>query len=120
MPSTSPPIPARSMAEPTSTPGEVRAAFRAEAERLSEVAAGQDGAGLGRPSPCPPWTVGELLYHVRVAVGHLSAMLAEPPPGTRHGGDAQTDGGRPDAGALVSAAGYYRGDHRFSASTNAD
>lgn len=87
----------------------VTEAFRAEAERLSGVAAAQDPASFARPSPCPPWTVGELFYHVRVAVGRVAQALAEPGP-------------EPGSGPveLVSAAGYYRDDHRFSAAVNAD
>jgi hypothetical protein len=87
----------------------VTEALRAEAERLSEVARAQDPASFARPSPCPPWTVGELLYHVRIALGRVAKALAETEPGPRSG-----------PGALVSAAGYYRDDHRFSAAGNAD
>jgi Mycothiol maleylpyruvate isomerase N-terminal domain len=55
-------------------------AFRAEAERLSETVSGTDEASFTRPSPCPPWTAGELLYHVRIALGRVPGMLAEPEP----------------------------------------
>jgi uncharacterized protein (TIGR03083 family) len=87
----------------------VTEALRAEAERLSELARAQDRASFARPSPCPPWTVGELFYHVRIALGRVAKALAgtEPAPGSGPGG-------------LVSAVGYYRDDHRFSAAGNAD
>lgn len=71
--------------------GMVVGAFRAEAERLSETVSGTDEACFTRPSPCPPWTAGELLYHVRIAVGRVPGMLTEPEPA---------------GGPLVSAADY--------------
>ena len=87
------------------TPEMVMGAFDAESRRLSEVAAGVDEASFARPSPCPPWTAGELLYHVQMTMERLGVMLAAPePPGTR----------------LVAAPGYYRADLRFSAGANAD
>ena len=85
----------------------VRAALRAEAERLAAAMASEPPAAFARPSPCPPWTVGDLLYHVRTGVARLSAMLAEPEPTA-------------DAEGLVTAAGYFSPDHRFSPATNAD
>lgn len=87
----------------------VREALRAEAERLAAVVASEPPAAFARPSPCPPWTVGDLLYHVRTGVGRLSQMLAEPEPSA----EARAAG-------LVSAAGYFSPDHRFSPATNAD
>ena len=85
----------------------VRAALRAEAERLAAAVASEPAAAFARPSPCPPWTVGDLLYHVRTGVARLSHMLAEPEPTA-------------DAEGLVTAAGYFSPDHRFSPATNAD
>jgi uncharacterized protein (TIGR03083 family) len=85
----------------------VRAALRAEAERLAAAMASEPAAAFARPSPCPPWTVGDLLYHVRTGVARLSHMLAEPEPTA-------------DAEGLVTAAGYFSPDHRFSPATNAD
>ena len=83
----------------------IREAFGAESRRLSEVVTGLDDAAFTRPTPCDPWTVADLLYHVQMTMGRLPSMLAAPEP----------------AGAgLVTAAGYYRGDHRFSAGTNAE
>lgn len=79
-------------------------AFRIESWRLSQAVSGEDAASFARPSPCPPWTVGELLYHVRMGVGRLPGMLAAPDPGGTR---------------LVPAAAYYRSDQRFSAAANA-
>ena len=87
------------------TPEMILEAFGAESQRLSEIVAGADDATFARPSPCVPWTVAELVYHVRMTMGRLPGMLAAPEPtGT----------------GLVSAAGYYRADQRFSAAANAD
>jgi uncharacterized protein (TIGR03083 family) len=83
----------------------IREAFGAESRRLSEVVTGLDDAAFARPTPCAPWTVADLVYHVRMTMGRLPGMLAAPEP----------------AGAdLVTAGGYYRGDQRFSAGTNAE
>jgi uncharacterized protein (TIGR03083 family) len=80
-------------------------AFSAEARQLSGVVAGLDDAAFARPTACDPWTVAELVYHVRMAIGRPPGMLAAPKP-------AGLD--------LVSAAGYYRADQRFSSATNTD
>jgi uncharacterized protein (TIGR03083 family) len=90
---------------PVMTPEVILEAFGTESQRLSEVVAGADDAAFTRPSPCAPWTVAELVYHVRMTIGRLPDMLAAPEP-------VGTD--------LVSAAAYYRADRRFSAATNAD
>jgi uncharacterized protein (TIGR03083 family) len=87
--------------------GSVRDALGAEAAALAAAVAGEPAAAFARPSPCPPWTVGDLLYHVRTGVARISHMLAEPEPAA-------------DAGGLASAAGYFSPDHRFSPATNAD
>ena len=79
-------------------------ALTAEAAALSRVVAGLDGADLGRPSPCPPWTVGELVCHILMAADRIREALAEAEP-ARSG--------------LVSTTEYYRPDERFSATTNA-
>ncbi|GAB2589693.1 hypothetical protein GCM10027168_23290 [Streptomyces capparidis] len=80
-------------------------AFRGECERLVAELAGLPRADWHRPTACEPWTVAELLAHVRTAVGRLTAMLAGPPvPGP----------------ATVSAREYYRPDARFSAESNAE
>ena len=74
---------------------------------MSAVIFGADDAALDRASPCPPWTVRELLCHVRIGVGRVPAMLAEP--------EAE-----PEPGALTDAPGYYRPDQRFSPAVNDD
>jgi uncharacterized protein (TIGR03083 family) len=83
----------------------VLAAFDAESRRLAEVADGLDDASFARPSPCAPWTAGELLFHVQMTVERLGRMLAEPEPA---------------GSSLVDAPGYYRADQRFSAAVNDD
>lgn len=83
------------------------AALRAEAEALANVAAGLTAAELARPSPCPPWTVADLLAHVIIAVNRIRQAIA-----------TADDGSAPDS--MVTAAGYYRPDHRFSAAVNDD
>jgi len=74
-------------------PAEV--AFQAEAERLAAVVLALDDAELRRPTPCAPWSVQDLLAHVRTATGRLSVMLAEPAPAAA-------------PAAVIDAAGYYR------------
>lgn len=81
----------------------VQAAFDAESRRLAEVVDGLDDASFARPSPCAPWTAGELLFHVQMTMERLGGMLAEP---------------EPDGSRLVDAPGYYRADQRFSAAVN--
>ena len=81
----------------------IHEAFGAEGRQLSRVLAGLDDAAFARPTACAPWTVAELAYHVRMTMGRLPGMLAAPEP-------AGSD--------LVSAAGYYRADQRFSAAAN--
>lgn len=83
----------------------VLSAFDAESRRLADVADGLDDASFARPSPCVPWTAGELLFHVRMTMERLGGMLAEP---------------EPDGSCLVDAPGYYRADQRFSAAVNDD
>jgi uncharacterized protein (TIGR03083 family) len=87
------------------TPETIFEAFGAESQRLSEVLACVDDDAFARASPCPPWTVAELAYHVRMTIGRLPGMLAAP---------------EPSGVGLVCAAAYYRPDQRFSAATNAD
>jgi uncharacterized protein (TIGR03083 family) len=98
-------VSATSRTLPGMAPEMVMEAFGAEAQRLSEVVTGTEDAAFARPTTCAPWTVAELLYHVRMAIGRLPVMLSAPEP--------------PSIG-LVSAAAYYRADQRFSASTNDD
>ncbi|RKN25577.1 maleylpyruvate isomerase N-terminal domain-containing protein [Micromonospora musae] len=58
----------------------VRAAFRDECARLGEALHGRSEADLDRPTDCRPWTVRELLAHVRSGAGRLADMLAAPAP----------------------------------------
>jgi uncharacterized protein (TIGR03083 family) len=83
----------------------VLAALEAEAAALLTVVSGLTEADLARPSPCAPWTVGELLGHVLIGASRIGPALAGPQ--------------RSDA-PLVSTAEYYRPDERFSAATNSD
>jgi uncharacterized protein (TIGR03083 family) len=83
----------------------IHEAFGAEGQQLSRVLAGLDDAAFARPTGCAPWTVAELVYHVRMTMGRLPGMLAAAEPAG------------PD---VVPAAGYYRADRRFSTATNAD
>src|SRR6266700_3024948 len=69
------------------------------------VASGMVVAAFSRVSPCPPWTVGELLCHVRIGVSRMPGMLGEP---------------EPLPGPLVAAACYYRPGRRFSPAVNND
>jgi uncharacterized protein (TIGR03083 family) len=78
-------------------------AFAAEAERLSVAVLAADEGAFMRPSPCPPWSVADLLYHVRIGAGRVCDMLAGPAPA---------------AGPLTPAAGYFRSGERFSLRTN--
>jgi uncharacterized protein (TIGR03083 family) len=86
-------------------------AFGAESERLSSVLAGVDDAAFGRASGCPPWSVAELAFHVRMTIGRLPGMLDGPEPESARGGAGLV---------LVSAVDYYRADQRFSEATNTD
>lgn len=83
----------------------VSAALDAEAAALLAVASGLTDADLARPSPCAPWTVGDLACHVLIGASRIGPALTEPE--------------RPDR-PLISTAEYYRADERFSAATNAD
>ena len=78
--------------------------FAAEAAALGRAVAGvEDDAEWDRATRCAPWSARELLGHVCVVLGWVPGMLAEAAPGR----------------AEISAAGYYRPDHRFDASANA-
>jgi uncharacterized protein (TIGR03083 family) len=67
-------------------------AFRAESARLAGVMLALDEPDFDLPTRCAPWTVAELLAHVRTATDRLTTMLAEPAP----------------PAPQVDAAGYYR------------
>ena len=84
---------------------DVSAAFDAEAAALLTVVSGLTDADLAEPSPCAPWTVGELACHVLIGANRIGPAMAEPE--------------RADD-TLITTAEYYRRDQRFSAATNAD
>ncbi|MFG1872685.1 maleylpyruvate isomerase N-terminal domain-containing protein [Micromonospora arborensis] len=81
----------------------VRVAFSAECAQLTEILAELVEADLDRPTDCPPWTVRELIAHVRTGVGRLADMLAAPAP----------------PHADVDAAGYF-GSAKFTPQVDAD
>ncbi|MEU8419303.1 maleylpyruvate isomerase N-terminal domain-containing protein [Micromonospora sp. NPDC048835] len=81
----------------------VRAAFAAECGRFGGVLSELTDDDLGRPTDCPPWTVRDLVAHVRTGVGRLADMLAAPAPPR----------------AEVDAAGYF-GVAKFTAEVDAD
>ncbi|MGI3203114.1 maleylpyruvate isomerase N-terminal domain-containing protein [Streptomyces sp. GLT-R25] len=83
--------------------GRVVEAFRLEAGQLARAMTGVSAAEWRLPTRCAPWTVSDLLAHVRVVIAWLPGMLATPAP-TR---------------AEVSAVEYYRPDDRFAPATNA-
>jgi uncharacterized protein (TIGR03083 family) len=84
-------------------------AFAAEARSLAAAVTGEPEAAFRAASRCSPWTVGELFWHVINGAGRVCGMLAEPEPEPE-----------PAGGGLVTGAGYYQADRRFSAATNAD
>lgn len=84
----------------------ITGALAAEAAALATVVTGLTDSDLGRPSPCPPWTIGELLCHVLIATDRVAQGLAGPAPLA--------------SAPIVGTAEYYRPDERFSAAANAD
>jgi Mycothiol maleylpyruvate isomerase N-terminal domain len=103
-------------------------AVAAEAATLAGVVAGLTPAELSRASPCPPWTIAELLCHVLIATGRIDQVVHAEAAATRGQDSRRTTPGAPDraepdlraATRLVSTAGYYRPDQRFSPATNSD
>ena len=85
------------------TQGQVLEAFCVEAEGLSRAVADLSGGEWDRPTRCEPWSVRELLGHVRVVIAWVPDMLATAAP----------------VRAEVSATQYYRPDERFTPQTNA-
>ncbi|MFF3339225.1 maleylpyruvate isomerase N-terminal domain-containing protein [Streptomyces flavidovirens] len=82
----------------------VLAVFRAESQRLYEKVCGIPEGEWDRPSPCDPWTVREVFAHLTTTVGRVGDMLAESEPEPSQ--------------VLVTAAGYYAPDERFSPAVN--
>jgi Mycothiol maleylpyruvate isomerase N-terminal domain len=85
-------------------------ALAAEAEALQAALTGLTEQESSLPSPCSPWTVGELLCHVVIGAGRIAQALAEPEPAST----ART------STAMASTADYYRQDARFSAAVDTD
>ena len=83
-------------------------AFVTESAALAAVVAGLTGTDVRRASPCPPWTLADLLGHIIVATDRIGQAV-----------EAARAPAAPGA-PLVTAAGYYRPDHRFSAQANTD
>ncbi|MEV4118462.1 maleylpyruvate isomerase N-terminal domain-containing protein [Micromonospora sp. NPDC049645] len=81
----------------------VLAAFSAECAQLTGILAELVDSDLDRPTDCPPWTVRDLVAHVRTGAGRLTDMLAEPAPPR----------------AEVDAAGYF-GAAKFTTQVDAD
>ncbi|MFC7217561.1 maleylpyruvate isomerase N-terminal domain-containing protein [Streptomyces polyrhachis] len=79
-------------------------AFAAEAGQLTDALGDLAREDWARPTGCAPWSVAELLSHVRMTAARLPVMLARRPVPAR---------------AEVSARGYYRPDERFSPATDA-
>ncbi|XVU21091.1 maleylpyruvate isomerase N-terminal domain-containing protein [Actinoplanes sp. CA-054009] len=96
---------------------EILDAFGLEARALTAAAATFTENEWHAPTRCEPWTVRELLGHVRVAMAWLPGMLAAPPPARAAPPPARA--APPPARAEVSAGGYYRPDARFDPRTNA-
>jgi uncharacterized protein (TIGR03083 family) len=80
-------------------------ALAAEAATLQDVVSGLTETDLNLASPCPPWTIGELLCHVLIGADRISQALGQPVDGS---------------GPSITTVQYYRPDNRFSAATNAD
>jgi uncharacterized protein (TIGR03083 family) len=83
----------------------VISALAAEAAALQDVVSGLTETDLSLASPCPPWTIGELLGHVLIGADRISQAMGQP-------ADA--------SGPSITTVQYYRPDKRFSAATNAD
>jgi uncharacterized protein (TIGR03083 family) len=92
-------------------------ALAAEAAALQAALTGLTEQDSSLPSPCPPWSVGELLCHVAIGAGRIQAALAAPePPQPAQPAHAALPGTAGTAGT----AGYYRRDTRFSTAVDAD
>ena len=92
-------------------------ALAAEAAALQSALTGLTEQDFNLPSPCPPWTVGELLCHVVIGAGRVATALAESPGSA---GPVDPAPASPADAALTSTAGYYRHDTRFSTTVDAD
>ncbi|GAB2526922.1 maleylpyruvate isomerase N-terminal domain-containing protein [Nocardiopsis aegyptia] len=90
--------------------GEVLAALTAEAGALEGVLSRLSEAEAVVSTRCEPWDVAALAVHTVGALTRVEAMLDEVPPGP------EVDPGT----GLVSAAGYYAPDVRFSPRVNGE
>ncbi|MEN8649886.1 maleylpyruvate isomerase N-terminal domain-containing protein [Streptomyces sp. 21So2-11] len=90
----------------------VLVALRAESQRLYEKVDGLPEGEWDRPSPCAPWTVREVFAHLTTAVGRVDSMLVEAEPKL----EPEVEASAPEL--LVTAAGYYAPDERFSPAAN--
>ncbi|SCL24658.1 TIGR03083 family protein [Micromonospora pallida] len=79
-------------------------AFRAEAEAFTAALGALTPHEWERPTRCVPWRVRDVVGHVVTVLGRVPDMVAAPEPE------------RPDTTAIA----YYRADHRFSDTANAD
>lgn len=86
--------------------GEVVVALRAESVALEGVLSGLSESEAVLPSRCAPWDVAALSAHTVGALLRVGSMLEEAPP-------------EPGV-VLVSAAGYYAPDVRFSPEVNGE
>ncbi|MEV0029555.1 maleylpyruvate isomerase N-terminal domain-containing protein [Nocardia sp. NPDC050793] len=82
---------------------EVVRAFDEESTAWARVLAALTPAEFGRPTPCPPWTVAELIAHVTAAIARVPDGLAAPSPPR----------------ADLDATGYYH-PRIFDATANAE
>jgi len=96
--------------------GEVLQTFRQESAAFSAAIGDLSVTEWDQPTRCEPWSVRELVAHVSIAVARVTQMLAAPPsPPTT---SPVTTPATMPAMPPVSALGYYRPDHRFSAEAN--
>ena len=84
--------------------GATEEAFREESGALLGALARLPGPAWDRRTRCDPWRVRDVVAHVTTVLARVPAMIASPAPA------------RPD----TTATGYYRADHRFSDTANAD
>lgn len=84
-------------------PGDALRALQHEAAALVQVLAELPVPAWSSPTRCVPWQVRDVVGHVITALARVPDMVAAPAPV------------RPDADAIS----YYRADHRFSDTANA-
>ncbi|MEV8517286.1 maleylpyruvate isomerase N-terminal domain-containing protein [Dactylosporangium sp. NPDC051484] len=82
----------------------VLSALRDEADAFVAALGGLSTQDWERPTRCVPWQVRDVVGHVITVLARVPEMVAAPAPD------------QPD----TTATSYYRADHRFSESANAD